>query len=361
MFNLRSALFLAFISLLSFFNACKEDHINHVNTPLDINYDAVYIVNGEDATISVIDLASNTVKATVTIGVHGGHLDNSSSIMWPHHIYLNPSKTKLALGVPSVDLSGGHGGHNTDTVKGKVVVLDAKSVSILSNVETPHMNHNSVFSPDGSEIWTAVMDSIGMVYVYDANTYSLKDSISVGMMPAEVTFSSDGMMAFVCNGMSNDVTVIDPANKTVMTTLPVGMNPVGAWPGSNNKMYVDNEMDMTISVIDVASMLVEESVSLGFTPGYAAYNSQMTELWVTDDGGGRVVYYHRMNNQWTQMGSIITGAGAHAITFTSDGMKAYITNQRAGTVSVIDVSTHTKTLDITVGTKPNGLLIRYAN
>jgi YVTN family beta-propeller protein len=39
--------------------------------------------------------------------------------------------------------------------------------------------------------------------------------------------------------------------------------------------------------------------------------------------------------------------------------KAYITNQLAGTVSVLDVQEKKKLKDIPVGQKPNGILIRY--
>jgi len=49
------------------------------------------------------------------------------------------------------------------------------------------------------------------------------------------------------------------------------------------------------------------------------------------------------------------------LSFCSYGMTAYVTNQLGGTVSVINVNTRTKTTDITVGTKANGLLIRYPN
>ncbi len=58
-------------------------------------------------------------------------------------------------------------------------------------------------------------------------------------------------------------------------------------------------------------------------------------------------------------GSIPTGEGAHAIVFTRDYQKAYVTNQLAGTVSVIDTETKKKLSDIVVGQKPNGILIRY--
>jgi YVTN family beta-propeller protein len=52
------------------------------------------------------------------------------------------------------------------------------------------------------------------------------------------------------------------------------------------------------------------------------------------------------------------GAGAHAVGFTNDGNTAYVTNQMAASVSVINVSDHSKIKDITVGKKPNGIVLK---
>ena len=202
------------------------------------------------------------------------------------------------------------------------------------------------------------MDSLGKVLVYDATTYTLKKTIDVGMMPLEVTFSKDGTMAFVCNMMDGTVSAIDVNAKTVMTTITVGNNPIGAWQGANNKMYVDNEMSQTISVIDVATMANTGTINLGFTPGMVAYNNTDATVWVTDGTNGKVVIYKNTGGIWSVVSSITTAAGAHGISFTADYSKAYVTNQMAGSVSVIDVATKTKTTDIAVGSKPNGLVIK---
>jgi len=330
-------------------SGCSEDEVVNPLVSTDIDYNAAYVVNGESNSISVIELTTNQVKRTISL----------SNIMWPHHINMNPAKTKVAIGVPGIDLSGGHGGHGSGM--GKFAVLDAKTGSILATKDIPHINHNAIFSPDGTEIWTSLSDTMGMVYVYNSDNLNLKDSIMVGNMPLEVTFSSDGAMVFVANSMSDNVTAIDAITKDIMATIQVGMMPVGAWTGANNKMYVDNEMGLSISVINVPTMTVEETVTLGFTPGMAAYNSQMNELWVTNEDAGTVEIFHRLNNEWHPKANVATGNGAHAVSFSSDGMTAYVTNQLGGTVSVINVDTRTKTTDITVGTKPNGILIRYPN
>ena len=61
---------------------------------------------------------------------------------------------------------------------------------------------------------------------------------------------------------------------------------------------------------------------------------------------------------WMDAGVITTGDGAHAVAFTTDGNTAYVTNQSVKSVSVINVTNHTVTKTITVGNKPNGIVLK---
>ena len=343
----KLTLFLIFLSSFAFITACKKkkDEEPATTPPVstDITYSAAYVVNGGSNSISVIDLSTNQVKRTISL-----------SASWPHHLAINSAKTKITIGVPGMDFSGGHSGMMG--MPGKYIVLDAITGAILKTITLPMMNHNCIFSPDGTEIWTAQMDSVGTVLVYDASTYTLKNTINVGKDPLEVTFSADGSMAYVANSSSNTVTCITVSTKMVMMSTAVGMEPIGAWTGSNNKMYVDNEAGQSITVVDVASMTIDETVSLGFMPGMVVYEGSMNELWVTDPNGGKIHYFQRMSGVWMNMGNIVCGAGPHAIAFK--GMTAYVTNQLAGTVSVIDAMNKVKMQDIPVGVKPNGITIK---
>lgn len=360
---LKSTLLLTTVGL----SACHTPNDSALPPLITIDYPAAYVVNGESNTLSVIDLASHQVRETILLGRaasggHSGHTDHSSTdagIQWPHHIYLSPDGTKLALGVPGMDMSNGHDG-GMEGMTGRMVVLDSRTGVFAINQEVPEMNHNTIFSPDGKELWTALMTHPGKVLIYDANTMQLIKTLEVGPEPAEVTFSADKQYAFTANGHGNSVTVIRVSDKSIVKTIPVGEDPVGAWPGADNRMYVDNEKGKSISVIDVATLSVVETIPLDFTPGYAAYNHQLNELWVSTAGstGNKVVVFHRMNAGWMKDREIITGADAHAIAFTKDGQTAYVTNQGANTVSVIDAKSHIKQKDIPVGKKPNGLVIR---
>lgn len=340
---------LAIVMILTIISSCTKHNMDDMAAEKNINYPAAFVVNGESSTISVIKLSNNTVSDSIELMGSG-----SNMIMWPHHIYNH--QNHMAIGVPGMDLSAGHTG-GMPGMKGRVVIMDATTGSLLQNFETPFMNHNAVYSPNGTEVWTTQMDEAGTVLVYDASSFVLKNTISVGDDPAEVTFSTDGLKAYVCNGGSNTVSIINPSTKSIITTLNVGNDPVGAWPATNGKMFVDNEASGTISVLDVASNNIDATINLGFKPGYAAFNSITTELWVTNPMAGKVVYYQDMGgNSWMKHGELSTGAGAHAIGF--NGSYAYVTNQLANTVSVVNPVSHIVVKTLNVGKKPNGIAFK---
>lgn len=351
---MKKTIFTASIIGALVFTSCNKDDNMDMSNVLNIDYPAAYVVNGEDATVSVIKLSTNEVTETIPLMGTG-----SDMIMWPHHISLH--ENHLAIGVPMMDLSAGHAGLNTAGMTGKLVVIDAMTGAIVKNINLPKMNHNTIYSPNGTEIWVPQMDEMSSkVLVYDASTNVLKNTINTGMMSAEVTFSSDGSKAYVANGDDNEITVINVATKAIITTIAVGLNPVGAWTGSNGKMFVDNEDGQSVSVIDVTTDSVEQTIALGFMPGIASHNGTKNELWVSDPMAGKVHYwtFDTAMGMWMHGGIFNTGSGAHAISFSMDGNTAYVTNQTANTVSVVNVTNHTVAKTINVGRKPNGIVLK---
>lgn len=347
---------LAAVAVVLAISSCKNKD-DMPTAEKNIDYPAAYVINGESSSISVIKLSTNTVTDSIELMGIG-----SNMIMWPHHVsyHAGTNMKHLAIGVPGMDFSGGHTG-TTGGMTGNLLVVNAVNGSIVKSMALPLMNHNTAYSPSGTEIWVPQMDMDGKVLVYDAITYALKNTITVGMMPAELTFSADGTKAYVANGDDDNVSVINVSTKAVVATVNVGDNPVGAWTGSDGRMYVDNEDGQSISVINVTTDVVDQTIALGFMPGIAAHNGIKKELWVSDPMNGKVHYWtwDAGMNMWMHGGVFDTGAGAHAIAFTTDGNTAYVTNQLGQSVSVINVATHTKIKDIVVGKKPNGIVLKY--
>lgn len=347
---MRTVIKFFLLGCVLFTGACMH-HGDHNPNPLDISYTAAFVVNGGSGNLSVIRMQDYVL--TETIGLNGA--------TFPHHIYLNPSKTKLAVAITGKDLSGGHGGHGEVIPGLKIQIIDAVSGQIEKEIPLGKMPHNGIFHPGGTELWLGQADDVkSKVLVYRTTDWSLQNTIEVGKGVSEITFSANGSLAFACNTDENSVSIIDAATKTVLQTLPTGAKPVGAWPGTGSNMFVDNEEGQSVTELLITdSVRLGSSIALGFKPGYAAWNTASEELWVSDASNGRVVFYKKAaGSEWTQTGSTLTGADAHAIAFSDDFKTAWITNQGAGTVSVLDANSHSVLKTIAVGQKPNGIVLK---
>jgi YVTN family beta-propeller protein len=310
-----------------------------------VSYDAVYVVNGEDATISVINAENNTVAGSIAL----------KGMAYPHHVGLSPDRTQLAIAVPGYDMSMGEFGHAMHSSRpGHVVLLDALTGALVAAKKTDASNNNAVFAPGTDQLWTSQATTPGSTLILDAKTLELRESISVGTSPAETAMTADGTLAFVANSGSATVSVIDVPNRRLRATIKVGAGPVLAVPSPQGLVFVENEPDQTISVIDQATLAVKQTFSIGYKPGSVSVASN-GELWITSPDRGVA---ELRDGNGTVVNTIPTGAGAHWVLFSQDGSRVYVSNEWANTVSVIDRATKAVTATIPVGAKPNGMVWR---
>lgn len=335
--------------LFIFTISCKKNEVTKPPTEA-IDYPKAYVVNGASNNISIIDLNNLIVTKIIQLTDLG---------RYPHHISISPDGTKLAVAIPEFDFALGHAFlHSASKNLGGIVVIDTKTGSSILKIAVPNINFNAVFSPDGTEIWTATATHTGEMFVFDSISGEQKTKITLGSDPTEVQFSKDGKNAFIALGESSFVYVIDAKTKKIVKTVKVDAYPTNVWAGSDGNMYVENKVSRTLNIIDVNSMTVKDYVDFSFSPGQMAYNQTLNELWVCQAGNNKISYFERKNNMWIFKNTIETGNDAHAISFSKNEKTAFIVNQKGNSVSVIDVLNHSKTKDITVGNQPNGIVLK---
>lgn len=334
-----------------FLVSCKTKKIIEEPVPvLETYYPKAYVVNGGSNTISVLDLNELSIKNIIQLTEIG---------LFPHHINMSVDGKKLAVAIPEYDFTLGHAAlHNATNKKGGIAVIDTKTGSTLLKIALPNTNFNAVFSVDGSEIWSASATHSGEMFIYDATNGVLKTKVMLGSDPSEVVFSKDGKYVFVALGESSFVYVINSQTKAIIKTIKVDAFPTNVWAGIDDKIYVENKVAHTINIIDTKTLTVIDYLDVVFTPGQIAYNETLNELWICQAGENKVAYFERKNNLWSLKGTIITGDDAHAITFSKDEKRVFVVNQKGNTVSVINATTHLKTKDISVGSLPNGIVLK---
>lgn len=89
---------------------------------------------------------------------------------------------------------------------------------------------------------------------------------------------------YVTNSASNDISVIDIGTDIVIDTIPVGKGPVDlAFNPYNGNMYVDNSISNNTSVIDTRTNTVIDTIpTRGVSPLGIAFNRYDGDKYVTN-------------------------------------------------------------------------------
>ncbi len=164
---------------------------------------------------------------------------------------------------------------------------------------------------------------------------------------------------YVTNNLDNTVSVIDTASNKVIGTIHVGTAPVGiAYNPTNKKAYVVNRGDNTVSIIDAASHTAIGTVGVGPYPWYVEadpniHNIDLNQwvkglpvnyIYVTSPIGNRVdILISALDGVLTLPGGAIAtdvppGIGAFNLALDIANQKAYVVNCHNATLSMLDLS-----------------------
>ena len=279
-----------------------------------------YVANYADGTVSVVDLSTNTVVATVphAVAATSGAAAKPGIGLGPLGVALNPAGTRGYV----VNY-----GDSTDLkTPGTVAVIDTDPTS-------PTLN-------------------------------TVIASITVGIRPEIVAFSPNGTLAYVTNSVGNTVSVIDTtANKETAKIATTGV-PIGvAFTPDGKKAYVTLADKSRVAVIDTATNAVSSTtIALSYSnPIGIVINAAGTLAYVADFGlaeatparAGAVSVIDLSKN--TEVAAIPVGVGPTGIAISPDGSRVYVTNYVGGTVSVIDTSTNKMIAQALTGLGPLGI------
>ena len=184
----------------------------------------VYITNYGDNTVSVITTATNAVSTPITVGNN------------PYGIAVLPDGSKVYIT---------NNGIGTNTVS----VINAANNTVSATVTVGASPIGVAVSPDGSKVYVTNRGA-NTVNIINTTTDIVSDTIIVGLSPIGIAVSPDGSKVYVANSGGNTVSVISTTTNTVTTTITVGASPYGVSASPvGGKVYVTNSIDNTVSVI----------------------------------------------------------------------------------------------------------------
>jgi DNA-binding beta-propeller fold protein YncE len=156
------------------------------------------------------------------------------------------------------------------------------------------------------------------------------------------------------------ITVVDPLfgyGSTKLLTLIRLESPGDDWAitSQQEKLFVSMPAAGKVAVIDTSSWSVDANIDVGPGPARLALQPDEAYLWVScgdsAQAGMAVVSLKGMKT----VARFQTGKGQHEIAFSDDSRFAFVTNEEARTISVIDVRKLIKIKDISIGSKPTSI------
>jgi YVTN family beta-propeller protein len=147
--------------------------------------------------------------------------------------------------------------------------------------------------------------------------------------------------AYVTNGLSGTVTVLDVVNVRLDRVLPVGLNPVAvAASSTRNEVYVVNSGpengEGSVSVINAENNSVAATIPVHRQPVAIDLESTGALAYVANSGSNTVSVLDLSTRR--EVAQIETGEQPVALRISPDGKTLVIANRRGNSVSIADLS-----------------------
>jgi YVTN family beta-propeller protein len=208
----------------------------------------VYVATANSSSVSVISTATNTVVGTIPVGyIPEGVV-----------VAVSPDGSKLYV---------------TNASGGTVSVISTATNTVVGTIPVSFPFGVAV-APDGSKVYVTSGSGVAVI---DTTTNTVTATIPVGFIrPNGVAVTPDGSKVYVVIEVAGttgfpvpgSVSVIDTLTNTMVgMPIPVGSDPTGiAITPDGSKVYVTNEADNTVSVIDTATNIVVAVLPVGNAP-----------------------------------------------------------------------------------------------
>jgi len=312
----------------------------------------VYVANNNndgipgDDTVSVINAKTNKVLTTIS----------DPSFNEPYTVTMNAAGT-IAYVTNSNGTTITMINIATNTVIGTINGFDGPSgMAITPDGTTAYVNNYGGPFGVGSGNGTTVS-------VVNLKTNTIVGTITVGLAPASLAITVDGAFVYVINYVDGNpgtgtISIIKTSNNTVVGTIPgfsgpfsIAMTPNGKYAyitnfGSNNFSPVGT----TVSAVDLKTNTISATITVGTQPSGIAITSDSRFVYVTiyntlylgpnftdlTSGIGTVKIIDTCTNRLLPI-VLVVGSSPANIALSHNDARAYVSNYRSNSVSVINV------------------------
>lgn len=308
------------------------------------------VANKAEATVSLIDLASGKVAATLPVGT-GPHEvavspDGRLALVANYGTGPQPGSTLTLIDIPgakvvkTIDLGEYRKPHGMAFLgNGRALVTSEASKALVEiNVEEgkvlwafptgQELSHMVAVTPDGSRAFVANIRS-GSITALDMQGAKKIADVQTGAGAEGIAVTPDGRQVWVTNREADTVAVVDASSLKIIKTIAAAAFPIRAEATPDGKrVLVSLAKSGDLAVFSTSGLALETRVKL--------------EATAVADKSGRLL----------QFGDSSAPIG---IEIAPDGKRAYVAHANADQISIVDLAEGRRVGFLAAGKEPDGM------
>jgi YVTN family beta-propeller protein len=277
----------------------------------------------------------------------------------PHEATVSPDGKRIFLAVPQGPT---------------VEILEGESMKPIARIESPEfkrtpvqtqngMNSNAAphgiaITQDGSKVYVGLENAdVPGVVVIDPKAGKVVKKIELLLQGGHYLAIQPGTgKLYYPHRDDNRVVVLDTKTDKIVKIVPVKGGPVGVAFRSNGEVWLHEDGDGSVTVLDKTDSIVQVIQTGGTGAGRIAVSPDGRYAASTHGGTQDVAIIDTETR--TVAGTVALGRGPGFPLFSPDSSKLYVMNSGSGDVAVIDVKTRSVTARYKVGTDPFGGVVK---
>jgi YVTN family beta-propeller protein len=321
----------------------------------------VYVTNERSGDVTVIDGGNLQVVATIPVGKRprGIHVSPNGKV-----VYIALSGTPIE-GPPQIDAHGNpifdkkkdDDDGNADKSADGIGVLEVGAKKLKTKLNAGSDPEEFALSKDGRQIYISNEDT-KTASVINIGSGKREHIIPVGQEPEGVTTTPDGRQFYVTCEAGGDIYVIDTHSYSAITHFKVNGRPRSVeFLSAGGIGFIPSESAGELNIVDSVNAKVLKTITLppGSRPMRVKLSPDEKRLYVSNGRAGSISVFD--SHSYELLDTIKVGARPWGIGISPDGKFLFTANGPSNDVSVVDLNTNKEVSRIKAGSSPWGIAI----
>ncbi len=285
----------------------------------------------------VFVLDSRDATVSLIDAARGEVVRRTPALREPHHLVYSPDRSEIIVG---------------DSAGNEFLFLEPDTGAIRRTLRISNPYH-LLYSPDAQWLTVASLRR-NQIDLYRADDLTLVHRLAMPRLPSHIAWSADSRVTYVTLQNSHALVAVEAESARVLWRQPTGDTPAGVVMSRAGELLVANMGEDTVSVIDPETGQTIRKVQTGAGAHNLFPSRDGLFFYVTNRVAGTITALDA--ETLTALEHFRAPGAPDCLDFSPDGRQLWFTQRVGNRVGVIDVETGALLAQIRVGRSPHGIL-----